>query len=249
MDHPRYQFLTACTDVASNGLADMTNNLTKSFYSQFAKCDQVSNIVTESSNPRRWTVISDTTLLVPFLNSQQPNVLSQLPVGVTFQVDGQYAGQVIAYSALHLFVEGINKNLAAIEQKQEAKRDAREKQKAKELSIRRAIAARNERKKLKAKERVRRIQEALTEYKSGGELEIGLEKKIVRKRNPDADWGADDDEAFIQVEIDPLQALMAEPELEPEYVVHRRVSPLHQSHTPDGMLKEEEEEGEDGWGW
>jgi hypothetical protein len=247
LDNPRHQFLTTCTNLANSGLTDVTNNLTKSFYSQFARCDQVSNTISQSSSPGRCTATHDISLLLRFLNSQQPNVLSQLPVGVTFQVDSQCADQAVAYIALHLFVDSIDKNLAAIEQKQEAKREARENQKTKELSLRRAIAVRNESKKLKAKARAQKIQDAIAKYKSEGRCEIGLGKKIVMKHNPDADWGAGDDEAFIQVKVDPLQVLMPEPELEPEYVVQRRVSPLYQSHTPEGMAKEEEEA--DGWGW
>lgn len=190
-------------------------------------------------------------LLLRFLTLQQPNVLSQLPVGVTVQVDSLYTYQALVYSALCLFVDSINKNLAAIEQRQEAKREVREKQKAKEISMRQGIAARNERKKLKAKERAQKIQEALADYKSGGRCELGWEKKIVRRRNPEADWGAEDDEAFTQVEVDPLQVLIAEPELEPEYVIQRRISPLSQSRHPDSMLQEEkaDQEGEGGWGW
>jgi hypothetical protein len=243
LDQHRNQLLTVGTNsthTLGNGMNSVTNVAANPTYSQVLRGTQAVGTAARSSVPGRQTTIHDMALLVRFLNSQQPAVLSQLPAGMTFQVESQSANLVIAYSALNMFVHSITTNLAAMELKLDEKRDAREKKKTKDMLAAQARVERNERKKMKAEKMAEKIQQGRSLYKNEEGWETGIAQ--VRKFNPNADWGSDD--LYTNVEVNPMQVVVAEPEMEPEYKIYRRVSPLRDSFTPDDLIKEEE----GGWG-
>lgn len=250
LDQQRIQLLTVGTNSThtfGNGMNSGTNIAANPTYSQVPRGTQAVGTVARFSVPGRQATIHDMALLVRFLNSQQPAVLSQLPAGMTFQVESQSANLVIAYSALNIFVHSITTTLAAMELKLDEKRDAREKKKTKEILARQARIERNERRKMKAKTMAEKIQQGRSLYKNEEGWETGIAQKAVRKFNPNADWGSDD--LYTNIEVDPMQVVVAEPEMEPEYKVYRRVSPLRDSFTPDDLVEEEEGSwgAEGGW--